>query len=140
MQNDTLRPDLYAWNISEGAYLGEDFEAWAQVSDSGSGVRNVSLVIENLTHIAREHLLPYNGSHFVSQISALALNATYDLFIRAFDNSNNTATSFRREVDLLIISGSDIDVWITMPFVVVSSGALMLVVILAARFVQTRKE
>ncbi|UCE10434.1 MAG: hypothetical protein JSW61_00485, partial [Candidatus Thorarchaeota archaeon] len=65
---------------------------------------------------------------------------TYDLFIRAFDNANNTAMSFRIEVDLRIVPGSDIDEWITMPVVVASSLAVMLVVILAARIMQKRKE
>lgn len=140
LQNDTSRPEISDWNITDEAFLGEAFEAWAEVFDSGSGVLNVSLVIENETHIVREKLLPFNGSHFSDQISALALNDTYDLFIRAFDNANNTAMSFRIEVDLRIVPGSDIDEWITMPVVVASSLAVMLVVILAARIMQKRKE
>lgn len=134
VSQDTVRPEISSWNFTKEARRGEDFEVWADVTDTGSGVKNVSLVVEETASIKTVHSLSFNSSLYTAQIQALQANRTYELFIRAFDNANNSATSYRRSIDLMIATTTRIDPNVTFVPVVVSSSVVGVLVIVLAYF------
>ncbi len=129
---DTLRPSIEVWNISRSAYEGESFTAWADVRDLVSGVRNVSLKIQDSALNRTEYELLHNGSYYVASIGRLQSNRSHDLWISAFDMANNSATTYRLTVNLIESTYTPVDPWVTMPTVVSSSLALMAMVICLA--------
>ena len=129
---DTLRPEIEVWNISRSAYEGEPFTAWADVNDPASGVRNVSLIIQDSAMNRTEHELLHNGSYYVASIDRLQFNRSHELWISAFDMANNSATTYHLTVNLIESTYTPIDPWVTMPTVVSSSLALMAMVICLA--------
>lgn len=139
MQNDTLRPTIEEWNISESAHDGEVFDVWARVIDE-SGVRNVSLIISRSYYPDTSIPMTDNGTYFVASVLALTVNYTYSLQIQAFDMVNNSATSYRRTVDLTLLYANPFDESVTMPIVVGSALSLIAVVIGIAYIVHQRKK
>ncbi len=129
---DTLRPSIDVWNISRSAYDGEPFTAWADVWDQNSGVRNVSLIIQDTALNRTEYELLDNGSYYVASIGRLQSNRSHELWIYAFDMANNLATTYKLTVNLIESTYTPIDPWVTMPTVVSSSLALMAMVICVA--------
>jgi hypothetical protein len=129
---DTLRPSIEVWNISRSAYEGEPFTAWADVRDLVSGVRTVSLKIQDSALNRTEYELLHNGSYYVASIGRLQSNRSHDLWISAFDMANNSATTYRLTVNLIESTYTPVDPWVTMPTVVSSSLALMAMVICLA--------
>lgn len=138
LTQDTVRPEISSWNFSLEAKRGEDFEAWAEVSDRDSGVRNVSLVVNPSSADRIKHPLGFNGSLYISEIPALQMNRTYNLFIQAFDKANNSATSYSRSIDLRILTTTQVDPHITFLPVVLSSSVVAVIVILLACFYDRR--
>lgn len=126
---DTLRPTIEVWNISRSAYGGEPFTVWADVRDPVSGVRNVSLVIQDTTLNRTEYELLYNGSYYAASINRLQFNRSHELWISAFDMANNSATTYHLTVNLIESTHTPIDPSVTMPIVVLSSLTLMAMVI-----------
>ncbi len=118
---DTLRPEISTWGIVGDPTSGAPFLAWAKVTDEGSGVRNVSLVVAsdfgNSTYIS----LLDNGTHYTGEVPGLAANHTYSLYVQAFDLANNSATSYSIEVDTHPGRPSSFDPDLAMPMVVGSS-------------------
>jgi len=129
---DTLRPSIDVWNISRCAYDGEPFTAWADVWDPNSGVRNVSLIIQDTALNRTEYELLDNGSYYVASIGRLQSNRSHELWIYAFDMANNSATTYKLTVNLIESTYTPIDPWVTMPTVVSASIALMAMVICVA--------
>ena len=129
---DTLRPTIEAWNISRSAYEGESFTAWADVIDPVSGVRNVSLIIQDSAMNRTEYELLDNGSYYVASIGRLQFNRSHELWISAYDMANNSATTYHLTVNLIESTYTPVDPWVTMPTVVSSSLALMAMVICLA--------
>ena len=95
---DILRPEIRAWGV-EGDPRVEDFTAWADVTDTKSGVRNVTLIVQSASGNVTDFPLLFNGSLYVSMVPRLGANDTYTMFVRAFDNANNSATSYRITLD-----------------------------------------
>ncbi len=129
---DTLRPSIEVWNISRSAYEGEPFTVWADVRDPISGVRNVSLIIQDSAMNRTEYELLYNGSYYAASIDRLQSNRSHELWISAFDMANNSATTYHMTVNLIVATYTPIDPWVTMPTVVSASLALMAMVICTA--------
>jgi len=126
---DTLRPSIELWNISRSAYEGKPFTAWADVRDPASGVRNVSLIIQDSAMNRTEYELFHNGSYYMASIDRLQSNRSHELWISAFDMANNSATTYHMTVNLIVSTYTPIDPWVTMPTVVLSSLTLMVLVI-----------
>ena len=126
---DTLRPSIEVWNISRPAYEGEPFTVWADVRDPISGVRNVSLIIQDSAMNRTEYELLHNGSYYAASIDRLQSNRSHELWISAFDMANNSATTYHMTVNLIESSHTLIDPWVTMPTVVLASLTLMAMVI-----------
>ncbi len=129
---DTLRPTIEVWNISRSAYEGAPFTAWADVRDPVSGVRNVSLTIQDSAMNRTEYELLHNGSYYVASIDRLQSNRSHELWILAYDMANNSATTYHLTVNLIESTYTPIDPWATMPTVVSSSLALTAMVICVA--------
>ena len=129
---DTLRPSIEVWNISRSAYEGGPFTAWADVRDSASGVRNVTLIIQDTALNHTEYELLHNGSYYMASIDRLQFDRSHELWILAFDMANNSATTYHLTVNLIQPTYTPIDPGVTMPTVVSSSLALMAIVICMA--------
>ncbi|MGQ4872394.1 MAG: hypothetical protein ACP6IT_11265, partial [Candidatus Thorarchaeota archaeon] len=112
------------WGIEGDPAALEPFGVWAEVHDSGSGVKNVSLVIRTEAGNTTRHALSFNDSLYVAQIQPLRANHTYVLFIEAFDNSDNVATSYARTIDTYVSQPSAPDPTVTLPYVVGSTLAV----------------
>jgi len=125
---DTLRPTIEVWNISSSAYEGEPFTVWADVRDPVSGVRNVSLIIQDSALNRTEYDLLPTGSYYAASISRLQSNRSHELWLLAFDMANNSATTYHMTVNLIESTYTPIDPWVTMPTVVSSSLVLMAMV------------
>ncbi len=136
---DTLRPSIEVWNISRSVYEGEPFTAWADVRDSDSGVRNVTLIIQDTALNRTEYELLHNGSYYVASIDSLQSNRSHELWILAFDMANNSATTYHLTVNLIQSTYTPIDPGVTMPIVVSSSLALMAIVICVAAAYDKRR-
>ncbi|NOR38109.1 MAG: hypothetical protein GQ580_00805 [Candidatus Thorarchaeota archaeon] len=136
---DTLRPTIEVWNISRSAYEGEPFTAWADVRDLASGVRNVSLIVQDSALNRTEYELLHNGSYYVASINRLQFNRSHELWISAFDMANNSATTYHLTVNLIESTYTPVDPWVTMPTVVSSSLALMAMVICLAAVYNKRR-
>jgi len=136
--NDTLRPEISSWGIEGPVTQGLEFSAWANVSDTESGVRNVSLSVHGNTGYQSLYALSFNGSLYWADIPGLAVNASYTLYVIAFDWANNSATSYPRNLDLRPAT-STIDPSVSAPIVVSSSLALMGVITVLAIFYDRRR-
>ncbi len=137
LAQDTLRPSIDAWGIDGPIRSGEEFTVWANVSDSESGVLNVSAKILQDSSLYSSPLLEYNGSYFASTIPGLELNHTYEISIVALDNAENRAESFSREFALVINTDTTIDPEVTLPIVV---GSSIVVLVALAIFAYRTKE
>jgi hypothetical protein len=85
--------------------------------------------------------LGFNGSLHRADIPGLAVNATYTLYVIAFDMANNSATSYSRTVDLKLSTTTTKDPSATVPIVVSSSLALMAIItVLAVAYDRRRTE
>jgi hypothetical protein len=140
LAQDTLRPSIDAWGIDGPIRNGEQFTVWANVSDSESGVLNVSAKIIQDGSLYSNPLLEYNGSYFARTIPGLELNHTYELSIVAFDNAENRAESFTRDFDLVIDTGTTINPEVTLPIVVGSSMAVLVALALFAYRIKEEKK
>ena len=121
-QEDTLRPEVSEWGLTGNYDQGGAFTAWANVSDNDSGVKNVTFVIDPFEDY---HPMTFNGSFYEVFVAPLEVNYTYSVWIEAFDNASNRATTYVRIIDLTIGNYTPFDQTVTMPVVVGSSLALM---------------
>ncbi len=129
--SDSLRPEILEWGVVQPHSWDDPFVVWANVSESGSGIENVTVVIEGPLG-ERRHLLPYNGTHYTAWLAPLGLNATFQVHVEAYDWAMNVATSYTLTVDLSPRPPPPLDPWVTMPLVVGSSLVLMVVVVVVA--------
>ncbi|MCF2137641.1 MAG: hypothetical protein K9W43_10470 [Candidatus Thorarchaeota archaeon] len=121
ISQDTLRPEISAWGIVGDPSSDNSFSVWANVSDSGTGVRNVSLVTQQDTGNTTVTELLRDGPLYTHDIPGLPVNHTYTLYILAFDLANNSATSYSVTVDTHPTPPATFDPNSAMPVVVVSS-------------------
>ncbi|MHA1772450.1 MAG: hypothetical protein ACTSXS_12775 [Candidatus Thorarchaeota archaeon] len=121
ISQDTLRPEISAWGIVGDPSSGGSFSVWANVSDSGSGVRNVSLVAQQDTGNTTVTELLRDGPLYTRDIPGLPVNHTYTLYVLAFDLANNSATSYSITVDTHPLPPVTFDPNSAMPVVVGSS-------------------
>jgi len=129
---DTLRPEIHAWGFEGPINQGLPFVAWANVTDSESGVRNVSLIIGPMPGSETLQELFNNGTHYVSAIPGLTTGILYSFRILSYDMANNSGTSYTRTVDMRPVTTTTIDPSVTAPIVVGSSLALMGLVIIVS--------
>jgi hypothetical protein len=139
-----MAPTIHNWSHSE-VIADEYFQIWANVSDNDSGVFNVTAVADVLSGDANDtvFLLEYNGSLFITNEAILKFNNTYRLVVESYDNEMNHRISYGRTIDLLPTDPTDVtkDPNLTMPFVISSSAALFLVIILVSfRISKTKVE
>ncbi len=140
ISQDTLRPEIFAWGFEGDPSLGNPFLVWTNVSDTGSGIRNVSVVVEQLYGNSTNYLMDSNGTHYVRTLPGLPENHTYTLFILAFDNANNSATSYSRTIDRHPPPPATVDPAVVMPWVVGSSLGFAVIVLFLSLFYARRRE
>ena len=133
LQDDSMAPTIHNWSYSE-IVADEYFLIWANVTDDESGVKNVTATADVISGEANGSvfLLEFNGSLYVTDEAILAFNNTYRLWVASYDNAMNYRISFGRTIDLHPIDPEDVtkDPYLTMPYVVGSTIALLAAIIL----------
>jgi hypothetical protein len=121
------QPDVWAWGIEGDPQLGIGFDVWANVTDDGPGLRNVT-VQANGPNMTINNLLTFNGTFHTGSVPAFPNDGTFYVSIRAYDMANVTRTS---NVIIIIYESNPvptIDPSETMPYVVGSSFGLVVLV------------
>jgi hypothetical protein len=135
LQTDVMAPTIHNWSHSE-IKADEYFSIWANVTDDDSGILNVTAKADVISGDGNDSifLLEFNGSLYVTNEAILAFNNTYRLWIEAYDNAMNYRLGFGHTIDLVPINPEDIpkDPYLTMPYVIGSSIALLAVIILVS--------
>lgn len=132
-QDDTIRPEIYEWGLDGTVNNETSFVVWANVSDVGSGIKNVTANLRQDTLDVSEYIMSFNSTFYRVVFPPVESNHTYTIRVRAFDNANNSALSFPRSFDLRIIPGTITDPYVTLPIVVSSSLVLLVLVAVVAR-------
>lgn len=134
LTQDITPPTVNEWDII--GEVTEDFIVYARVIDSGSGIENVSLLVDPHSAESHYYLLESNGTHYIGAIPALPTGDTYRLSIVAYDNAGNRRDSYWKSYDLRITT-STIDPAETMPAVITGSLlAAIIVLVFAYRYDQ----
>ncbi len=131
LAQDTVRPEIANWNIDGSVSSDAPFVVWANVSDSGSGVLNVSAVIRRTTNgtSTTRHLMSFNGSFYVATVAPLEANNTYMIWVESYDVALNLAQSYTRTFDTYVSAISRVNPNISLPFVVGGSLVAFLVAV-----------
>ena len=133
LQDDSMAPTIHNWSHSE-IVADEYFLIWANVTDDESGVKNVTAIADVISGDANGSifLLEFNGSLYVTDEAILSLNNTYRLWVTSYDNAMNYRISFGRTIDLYPTDPEDVtkDPYLTMPYVIGSTIALLAAIIL----------
>ncbi len=135
---DTLRPEFFAWDITRPVIINQSFVVWANISETGSGIENASVLVTRNNYEA-SHLMKYNGTLWVTTIPALQLNASFEVYIVAFDWALNRAESFSVTIDLRPGEPPPLDPWVTAPIVVIGTGSVLIVVLIVAIIYDKRR-
>ena len=127
---DTIRPNIWGWDIIGNPADFSPFLVWANVSDADSGIQNVTLRISG-PNVSLNAIMEFNASTtlYERDVAPFPNNGTFYLQVEAFDNYNNSRTSTSRTIEAYSGSDDTIDPWLTMPLVVVSSLLMIAVVI-----------
>lgn len=131
LAQDTVRPEIANWGIDGVVSSVASFVVWANVTDSGSGVLNVTAVIRRNTNgtLTTRHLMLFNGTFYVATVAPLDANNTYTIWVESYDVALNLAQSFSRTFDVYVAVTSHVDPYITFPFVIGGSLAAFFVAV-----------
>ena len=130
-QTDVTPPNIWSWDISKNANQSVPFTAWANVTDDGVGIRNVTVHVIAPNYTLVEELV-YNGTFYEGQLEPLIFPGDYDLQLRAFDLNNNTRTGRHIIVTIPNPATEPVDESVTMPIVVATSILLAIIVVVGA--------
>jgi hypothetical protein len=126
---DTVRPEIYGWGIDGDIGEGPTFTVWANVSDSDSGIQNVTVHIRQDGGDSVVNLMTFNSTFHTVTLPNVELNHTYLVWVESYDNAGNLAQSFSRNYDLMINTDITLDPSVTLPYVVsVSIIALVMAI------------
>jgi len=131
-------PDVWAWGIEGDPLLGQGFDVWANVTDTDSDLRNVSVQVTG-PNMTLNNLLTYNGTFYTGSVPAFPNDGLFNVLIRAYDLTNRSRTSYNVDFEYEENPIIPIDPNVSMPFVVGSSIGLVVLVIGFAMFYDRRK-
>ena len=120
LAQDTVRPEIANWSIDGAVSSIASFVVWANVSDSDSGILNVSAVIRRTTNVSLTtwHLMSFNGTFYTATIAPLKANNTYSIWVESYDVALNLAQSYTRTFEVYVSATSRVDPNVTFPIVV----------------------
>ncbi len=132
------QPDVWAWGIEGEPELGNGFDVWANVTDDGPGIRNVTVRV-NGPNMTLSNLMTFNGTFYTASIPAFPNDGTFNVVLRAYDMTNASRTSY--DVNIIFVADPVpyVDPAVTMPIVVGSSLGLMAVVFGVAMFYDRKR-
>ncbi len=139
-QEDTLRPEIYAWGFDSTPVPETPFTVWANASDTQSEIKNVTVIIEQGNFEYFREALVFNGTHYAYQVLGLPNNYTYSVLLNAFDTYDNVAQTSVRTLDFVTYLNTPVDPTVTMPLVVVTSLGILAGVIFVAYIYDKRME
>ncbi|MDF1538500.1 MAG: hypothetical protein P1Q69_06320 [Candidatus Thorarchaeota archaeon] len=125
---DTTRPEIYDWGLDNSVNPISAFTVWANVTDYGSGIHNVTALLRQDSNTPVTSLMTFNGTLYTTTFPAVESNHTYSVWVQSYDEAGNIASSYNRQFDLRINLHPPIPVEATAPYVVSSS---LLVLVLA---------
>ncbi len=135
---DTLRPEIYGWGIDGIVSDGEAFTVWGNVTDTESGVHNVTAKIRQDGGDPVVTLMVFNSSFYTATFPGVELNHTYLIWVEAYDTEDNLALSYSRSFDLRIDLNPQVDPTLTLPYVV-SFSLLALAIAIGLSFVYNKR-
>jgi hypothetical protein len=144
LSQDTTAPTIHAWGIEGDPEAGLGFDVWANVSDDvilnddDPALRNVTVQVLG-PNMTLNGLMTFNGTFYTSSVPVFPNDGTFRVRIRAFDLANNTRNSAYQYIEYEGEPEIPIDPNITMPIVVSSGIALIVAVIILARFYDRRR-
>ena len=135
ISQDETNPNIWDWGITGRPNESEAFSVWANVTDNegGVGIRNVTINISG-PNVTIHDLMIFNGSFYEASLDAFPNHGEFDLYVSAMDLNNNTRLGRHLTVIIEEDVGPIVDPMVTLPIVVITSCALLVIVIMAAMF------
>jgi len=132
------QPDVWAWGIEGEPELGNGFDVWANVTDDGSGLRNVTIQVYG-PNMSINNLMTFNGTFHIGSVPPFPNDGTFTARIRAYDMANVTRTSSNVIIDFESDPVITVDPSLTMPIVVGSSVGFIAIVSVIALVYDKKK-
>ena len=134
-QVDDIRPSIWDWGITGRPNESEAFSVWANVTDNegGVGILNVTINISG-PNVTVHDLMIFNGSFYEDSVDAFPNPGEFNLYVSAMDLNNNTRDGRHMTVIIEEDVEPTVDPMLTLPIVVSSSCALLVIVLIAAIF------
>jgi hypothetical protein len=140
----TALANVYDWGIEGEVELGQGFDVWANVTndeinnDDDPGIKNVTIRVigPNMSHFG---LMSHNGTYYTGSVPAFPNGGTFNVYLIAYNQTDHPRISSNVYVVYDPEAPEPIDPTVTMPIVIGSSVALMIVVAALALMYDKRK-
>ncbi|MHA1929052.1 MAG: hypothetical protein ACTSV2_10810 [Candidatus Thorarchaeota archaeon] len=139
LYDDDLRPEIQAWGIAGSLINDATYTVWANISDSNSGVLNVSVYVKTDSVITAVELLTFTDSQYRIDMPQVSVNHTYTIWIETFDNALNFADSYEESFDFSFENLNVTDPSVSAP-IVVSASLAMFACVVGVAFVKHRRD
>ena len=132
-QDVSALSNVYGWGIEGDPKLGLGFDVWANVTDDAilndddPGVKNVTVHVSG-PNMTINNLMTFNGTFYTGSVPAFPNDGSFNVYILAYNMTDHPRTSYNVVIVFESDPGPVIDPTVTMPVVVGSSLALMVVV------------
>ncbi|MFW9833627.1 MAG: hypothetical protein ACFFEK_06505 [Candidatus Thorarchaeota archaeon] len=133
----TALANIYAWGIEGEPELGQGFNVWANVTnddtvnDNDPGIKNVTVRVIG-PNMSVRNLMSFNGTYYTGSVPAFPNGGTFNVYIIAYNLTDHPRTSTNVLINYDPEAPTPVDPTITMPVVVGSSIAMMVVVTVLA--------
>lgn len=140
----TALATVYEWGIEGDPELGQGFNVWANVTndeivnDDDPGIQNVTIRVIG-PNMSIRNLMTFNGTFYIGSVPAFPNAGTFNVYLIAYNMTGNPRISTNVYITYSPDAPEPIDPSVTMPVVVGSSVALMIVVVVIALFYDRRK-
>jgi hypothetical protein len=133
----TALANIYAWGIEGEPELGQGFNVWANVTndavvnDDDPGIKNVTVRVIG-PNMSVRNLMTFNGTYYTGSVPAFPNGGTFNVYIIAYNQTDQPRTSSNVYITYNPDAPEPVDPSVTMPIVVGSSIAIMVVVVVLA--------
>ncbi|MFW9805471.1 MAG: hypothetical protein ACFFFK_01920 [Candidatus Thorarchaeota archaeon] len=140
----TALATVYEWGIDGDPELGQGFNVWANVTndaivnDDDPGIKNVTIRVIG-PNMSIRNLMTFNGTYYTGSVPAFPNGGTFNVYLIAYNMTDQPRISTHTYITYSPDAPEPIDPSVTMPVVVGSSVALMVIVIVIALTYDRRK-
>jgi hypothetical protein len=130
----TALADIYDWGLEGDPELGQGFDVWANVTNDGinndddPGIKNVTIRVVG-PNMSLFGLMTHNGTYYTGSVPAFPNGGTFNVYLIAYNQTDDPRISTNVYITYDPGAPDPVDPNITMPVVVGSSIALMVVVL-----------